>query len=627
MTDLATKSTWFDLDALLSTDTEVSRALEHRPAALDQQDPKRIAGLDGGNQVTAGKGGRAYNAHSYPTKVPPEAIEPFLEHYTSPGATILDPFCGSGMTGLAALRTGRAALLNDLSALAVHLAYNHTTACDPRALRREWIAIRARLSQDIKRLYGTSCKNCHAAAETRYTIWSDVYRCPECDEHVNLWDAGVDKEQGKVARTLTCPSCAAEFGRSAELRTAIEPTWMAHQCACSRGLLERELTPEERTALLEWDIKTDLFSPMQEVASDREMYRRSALHLQGIESVSDFYTDRNLEALSVLWNAIGSVSDLRIRTALAFAFTNTAWHGTRMRRFNARGGHRPLTGTLYIPQLSSEANVFEVFGNKISYLVRFYEELSATGFRVPIAINHGSATDLSWIPTGTVDYIFTDPPFGSNIFYADCNLIAEAWLGTVTDDRLEAVVNRSKLEDDGAKSLEDYRHLMALAFGEMHRVLRAGRWATVVFQSSDGEVWRAIEEAAAAAGFSIHSADILDKVQQSMKGYKGRNGSENVASFDIVLHLHKADSTSRPHQATLTEDQQRTFLEQVIQDHLRELPSDEKTERSLPYLYSLSVRSLLNGGYSVHGLTMDGLRQYLAALFTEDSGLWYEEPA
>ena len=102
------------------------------------------------------------------------------------------------------------------------------------------------------------------------------------------------------------------------------------------------------------------------------MYIRCALQLQGIASVADFYTARNLEALALLWQEIMAVADDRIRRALAFAFTNTAWHGTRMRRFNARGGQRPLTGTLYIPQLSSEANVLEVMRNKIDQLQRYY---------------------------------------------------------------------------------------------------------------------------------------------------------------------------------------------------------------------------------------------------------------
>src|SRR5262249_15717668 len=64
-----------------------------------------------------------YLAHSYPTKVPPEAIVPYIEHYTAPGQVVLDPFAGSGMTGVAARLAGRHALLNDLGVGAAHLAF------------------------------------------------------------------------------------------------------------------------------------------------------------------------------------------------------------------------------------------------------------------------------------------------------------------------------------------------------------------------------------------------------------------------------------------------------------------------------------------------------------------------
>jgi hypothetical protein len=41
-----------------------------------------------------------YNFHYYHTKVPPEVIRDLISHYTQPGDVVLDPFCGSGMTGL-----------------------------------------------------------------------------------------------------------------------------------------------------------------------------------------------------------------------------------------------------------------------------------------------------------------------------------------------------------------------------------------------------------------------------------------------------------------------------------------------------------------------------------------------
>jgi hypothetical protein len=317
------------------------------------------------------------------------------------------------------------------------------------------------------------------------------------------------------------------------------PAWIAYETAEGKRA-EKAASPEDvERALSKWREGSGVWHPDTPIGSEREMYIRCALQLRGIASIADFYTSRNLQALALMWQEIMRVSDDRVRRALAFAFTNTAWHGTRMRRFNARGGQRPLTGTLYIPQLSSEANVLEVFRNKIGQLQRYYRSFQPHGVQAP-AVQLGSATQLSSIPDGSIDYVFTDPPFGSNIFYADCNLIWESWLGRLTDMASEAVVNRSLSVEKGGKSLETYAGLIGGAMREMARVLKPGGWATVVFHNTDGAVWQAIRDAAEQAGFSFHEAASLDRRQQSHKGYKGRSGIEDVAHFDVVFNLRKS---------------------------------------------------------------------------------------
>ena len=52
--------------------------------------------------VSEGKNDPIYNAHSYHTKVPHKAIMRYILHYTDPGDIVLDGFCGTGMTGVAA---------------------------------------------------------------------------------------------------------------------------------------------------------------------------------------------------------------------------------------------------------------------------------------------------------------------------------------------------------------------------------------------------------------------------------------------------------------------------------------------------------------------------------------------
>ena len=264
-----------------------------------------------------------------------------------------------------------------------------------------------------------------------------------------------------------------------------------------------------------------------------------------------------------------------------------------MRRYNARGGQRPLTGTLYIPQLSIEVNPARVFAHKIDQLCRHYaDETSAPG---EIAVLRGSAADLP-ISDASIDYCFADPPFGSNIFYADCAVVWESWLGAVTPTTEEAVVNRSLKPGAGGKTLRDYAALIDVAFEEIARVLKPDAWTTVVFNTSDAEVWSAFRVAVERAGFDVASASYLDKTQQSHKGYKGRSGSEDVPAFDIVLNLHKPGRTRR---RQVPPGGYREAGE-LLASHLAALPdvgSDpaKDRERTLPFLHSLLVQAHFNG--------------------------------
>ena len=56
--------------------------------------------------VSEGKNDPIYMAHSYHTKVPYKAIMRYILHYTDPGDIVLDGFCGTGMTGVAAQMCG-----------------------------------------------------------------------------------------------------------------------------------------------------------------------------------------------------------------------------------------------------------------------------------------------------------------------------------------------------------------------------------------------------------------------------------------------------------------------------------------------------------------------------------------
>jgi hypothetical protein len=118
-------------------------------------------------------------------------------------------------------------------------------------------------------------------------------------------------------------------------------------------------------------------------------------------------------------------------------------------------------------------------------------------------------TDL---PDQSIDYVFTDPPFGGNIPYAEVNFVNEAWLRDCTDAREEVTISRVQ-----RKTVTEYEALMAQAFRELGRILKDDSRATVVFHSSSSEVWNALGRAYVAAGFRIELASVLEKTQGSFK--------------------------------------------------------------------------------------------------------------
>ena len=80
---------------------------------LSHERPARTPDHPATGATSAGKNTYTYDAHTYHTKVPPQGIVEFLHHYLPEGGLVLDPFSGSGMTGVAVLVAGSDVILNE----------------------------------------------------------------------------------------------------------------------------------------------------------------------------------------------------------------------------------------------------------------------------------------------------------------------------------------------------------------------------------------------------------------------------------------------------------------------------------------------------------------------------------
>jgi len=528
-----------------------------------------------------------YNCHAYLTKVPVGAIRPFIETFTKPGDVVVDFFAGSGMTGLAALQTDRCAVLSDISVLGQHIARGYLAEVNASSLRKEAEGVMAKARKALGQLYEARRESDGALVEMVRTVWSFTYVCPACAKEMVYFDH-VTPAGGPPS---VCPHCDGAFARRSWVRGEDVPVEVVVDNPQGRQVTQDiSLHDLKMVAEAQADPRQARV-PSLTIGTDREMYSRSGLGKVGMTETAKFFSPRNAIALLELWNAIQAVEDLALRHKLSFAFTAILPRASRRYQWSAQ---RPLNAqnqTYYIAPIYYEWNVFELFGRKVEASVRADVELRGAKEATLFACKSGcevtyelaSANALTHLADASADYVFTDPPFGSNIYYSDMSLFHEAWLGTITNNEAEAVVHTtgSRKKDSAAR----YEDLLREAFAEGFRILKPSGHMSVVFGNSSGRIWGLVQRAIRDAGFKgapVHVA-ILDKGQRSVKGLN--SGSESVVTVDLIVTVAKPAEGQVVEEARVLSSSDTAAL---IRDAVAELTVEDAKNPSHVYARMLS---------------------------------------
>jgi predicted RNA-binding Zn-ribbon protein involved in translation (DUF1610 family) len=362
--------------------------------------------------VSVGKSDQLYKVHGYHTKVPHLAIIPSILHYTRPGALILDGFCGSGMTGLAAQWCGtapasyrqqleaewkaaghpkpewgaRKVVLNDLGPAASFIAAGYNLPFDVERFESE----AKRILSDVEDELGWMYECLHTDGKTKgrinYTVWSEIFSCPQCAGEVNFVNEALDDDTKKTRSEFPCPQCGAELTKK-----RLDRFYVTHY---DKATGQSVKVPKRLPIIINYNVggatneraptpaDIELLSRVEHLALPSEVptsklpymhmtHERARLDAAGITHVHHFYLPRPMHVLAALLRRIDMYVDVSLRRALQFWFDSHLVNLSIQNRYRPEVSfpYNPLSGVYYVSSMISEADYLKAYSNKAKRIV------------------------------------------------------------------------------------------------------------------------------------------------------------------------------------------------------------------------------------------------------------------
>jgi len=619
--------------------------------------------------VNEGKNHPIYNAHSFHTKVPHRAIMRYILHYTEPGDIIFDGFCGTGMTGVAAQMCGnksevealdyrvdkngtilqkmqnkngntewipfsnlgtRLCILGDLSPIATFISYSYNSYFDVISFQKELNNILDSVESEYSWLYETKHRD-NRVGKINYIVWSDVYICPNCSQEIEYWSCVVDLEKETIQDDFLCPHCKRRLEKK-DLDYAWETKY--------DGLLNQNLRQiKQIPALINYSLGNKRFEkrpeqsdldlinridgepltncfPSKRMMEGRESRRNDSI---GLTHVHHYFTKRTrLVIETILYQIFQGQYSPTLEKLLLNLITATMVNLDKRYSFrpNRKGGI--IKGTMYVPSFSQENSVFNSINNKLrQYKPALRLRKGFSQSNIPITCS--SLTEKQFYEAESIDYIYLDPPFGSNLNYSELSFLWETFIKIWTNNEPEAIENKVQ-----NKGINEYRKLMTTCFVEVFRLLKPGHWMTVEFSNTKASVWNSIQSALSDAGFIVANVSALDKKQGSFKAVT----TTTAVKQDLVISAYKPNGgfAERFTKEAETEhgiwDFVRTHLEYLPVVKTSDAVLQHIPERDPRILYDQVVSYYVRNGFMVP-LSSHEFQAGLRQRFAERDGMMF----
>ena len=447
-----------------------------------------------------------YLMHKWWARKPHNVVAEYIKRYSKEGDIVLDPFVGSGVTAIEALKLNRKAVAVDLDPMAIFITEMSSQPVSLEKIKESFKRIERRVKEKIQNLYVTTCPKCKKDA---------IIIC--CH-----WDA---KRLKKIV--YTCGNCGA---------TGIKKPSSNDQTVVSKI---------NQTKITFWYPKDVPLPPMKKE-------KREYFH--------ELFTHRNLLALSILFHQIGLLRDDLLKDFFLFSFTSMLHLAsclTPVRPTRQESSFWAMH-SYWVPPTFMESNVWRLFDSAVNGRQGLIKGKQESNTSIPlfkqakkflqiddsrnILLLQKSVLELDeYVPKNSVDYVFTDPPYGGAIQYFELSNLWTVWLEHIKGEEFELnwadeiTINRFQKKD-----FEYYYKMLSASFRQIYQVLKPGKYLTVTFHSTDIRLFNAIIQAAVFAGFNLEKIIYQPPARASAKGLLQPYGS---AVGDYYIRFRKPKKT------------------------------------------------------------------------------------
>jgi DNA modification methylase len=426
-------------------------------------------------EVTTSSHPKHYLIHKYWGRKPHDLVSTYVRHFTKKNDTVLDPFMGSGGALIEANKLNRHSIGYDLNPMACMIAEETLKTIDLNKLEKTFKKIIADIPEEIYSL------QLAVMGTKKYTLENAIWKG---DELIKV----KFRKDGK---------------------------------STIRNANKTDISTYKKAEKLLRKYEKEFFYPKDEIM---KYVRRNKKN-----TIDELFSKRNLLIASWFLNEVNQITDKKIKNSLRFIFTSGLPNFSKMipgdiDRVVGKSGWQ--ISKFWCPEVHAEKNVLISLSQRLTKYIQGKKDIENLVTQSNYEIYNLTSQKMSAVKSDSIDYIFTDPPYGESIAYLALSSFWNSWLRNRVKYENEIIYDpyRQKKESDYQERLED-------TFSEMSRVLKRNKYLSMTFHNRHLKFWKILMDSCQSNGFELVHVKWVDQAVSS--GTQGIN-RKNTLTGDFV---------------------------------------------------------------------------------------------